>query len=102
MAEREGWSRYRSSLLRSQTRLVGISRVRIRRLGRSASIFSCIPLGDVMAEREGFEPSKGYYPLPVFKTGAFNRSATSPTRRILSGLNPLGKSFRTFINKNLA
>jgi hypothetical protein len=33
-----------------------------------------------LAEREGFEPSKGYQPLPVFKTGAFNRSATSPKR----------------------
>ena len=31
-----------------------------------------------MAEREGFEPSIGSYPMPVFKTGAFNRSATSP------------------------
>jgi hypothetical protein len=31
-----------------------------------------------MAEREGFEPSKGYKPLLVFKTSAFNRSATSP------------------------
>ena len=31
-----------------------------------------------MAERVGFEPTKGYQPLPVFKTGAFNRSATSP------------------------
>ena len=33
---------------------------------------------EVMAEREGFEPSMGYKPMPVFKTGAFNRSATSP------------------------
>ena len=31
-----------------------------------------------LAEREGFEPSKGYKPLLVFKTSAFNRSATSP------------------------
>ena len=31
-----------------------------------------------MAEREGFEPSKGYKPLLVFKTSAFNRSATPP------------------------
>jgi hypothetical protein len=31
-----------------------------------------------LAEREGFEPSKGYSPLLVFKTSAFNRSATSP------------------------
>jgi hypothetical protein len=26
----------------------------------------------------GFEPTKGYYPLLVFKTSAFSRSATSP------------------------
>ena len=31
-----------------------------------------------MAEGEGFEPSIGGYPMPVFKTGAFNRSATPP------------------------
>ena len=31
-----------------------------------------------MAEEVGFEPTKGYKPLPVFKTGAFNRSATLP------------------------
>ena len=37
-----------------------------------------------MAEREGFEPSKGYKPLLVFKTSAFNRSATSP----VSGFAP--------------
>lgn len=34
-----------------------------------------------MAERVGFEPTKGYKPLPVFKTGAFSRSATSPDLR---------------------
>ena len=31
-----------------------------------------------MAEAERFELSKGYKPLPVFKTGAFNRSAKLP------------------------
>ena len=31
-----------------------------------------------MAERQGFEPWKGYSPLLVFKTSAFNRSAISP------------------------
>ncbi len=30
-----------------------------------------------LAERVGFEPTKGYKPLLVFKTSAFNRSATS-------------------------
>ena len=34
-----------------------------------------------MAERVGFEPTKGYKPLLVFKTSAFNRSATSPDLR---------------------
>jgi hypothetical protein len=31
-----------------------------------------------VAERKGFEPLKGYKPLLVFKTSAFNRSAISP------------------------
>lgn len=31
-----------------------------------------------MAEGERFELSIGYKPTPVFKTGAFNRSATPP------------------------
>ena len=31
-----------------------------------------------MAEAQGFEPWIGYKPMPVFKTGAFNRSATLP------------------------
>ncbi len=31
-----------------------------------------------LAERVGFEPTKGYKPLLVFKTSAFDRSATSP------------------------
>ena len=30
------------------------------------------------SERQGFEPWKGF-PLTVFKTAAFDRSATSPT-----------------------
>ena len=34
----------------------------------------------VLAEGEGFEPSKPYG-LPVFKTGAFNHSATPPGGR---------------------
>ena len=33
----------------------------------------------VLAEGQGFEPWIGYKPMPVFKTGAFNRSATPPT-----------------------
>ena len=33
---------------------------------------------EYLAERVGFEPTMGYKPMPVFKTGAFNRSATSP------------------------
>ena len=31
----------------------------------------------LLAERVGFEPTRAFT-LPVFKTGAFNRSATSP------------------------
>ena len=33
---------------------------------------------DFLAERVGFEPTIGYKPMLVFKTSAFNRSATSP------------------------
>ena len=42
-----------------------------------------------MAEEEGFEPSKALT-LPVFKTGAFNRSATPPLgmRIILATCQP--------------
>ncbi len=37
-----------------------------------------------MAERQGFEPWEGYKPSTVFKTVAFDHSATSPSRmRIL-------------------
>ena len=36
-----------------------------------------------MAEAERFELSVGYEPTPVFKTGAFNRSAKLPMRRII-------------------
>ena len=35
-----------------------------------------------MAEAERFEFSVGYKPTPVFKTGAFNRSAKLPYRKI--------------------
>lgn len=32
-----------------------------------------------MAEEVGFEPTVGYQPTPVFKTGALSRSATPPS-----------------------
>ena len=38
-----------------------------------------------MAERQGFEPWEGY-PSTVFKTAAFDHSATSPVRRKDTGL----------------
>ena len=38
----------------------------------------------MMAEAERFELSVGYKPTPVFKTGAFNRSAKLPMRRIIA------------------
>ena len=34
-----------------------------------------------MAEGVGFEPTIRYSRIPVFETGAFNRSATPPVRR---------------------
>jgi hypothetical protein len=39
-----------------------------------------------LAERVGFEPTKGYKPLLVFKTSAFNRSATSPASQLRAGI----------------
>ena len=42
-----------------------------------------------LAEREGFEPPEGYKPSTVFKTAAFDRSATSPYKLSLkSQLQP--------------
>jgi hypothetical protein len=38
----------------------------------------------MLAEEVGFEPTNGC-PLPVFKTGAFNRSATLPETDLLTG-----------------
>ena len=38
-------------------------------------------LVDRMAEGVGFEPTIRYSRIPVFETGAFNRSATPPVRR---------------------
>ena len=43
-----------------------------------------------MAERGGFEPPRGYNPLLVFKTSAFNRSATSPFARAFSAFDSTG------------
>ncbi len=37
--------------------------------------------GPEVAEREGFEPSVDRWPTPVFKTGPFDRSGTSPLNR---------------------
>jgi hypothetical protein len=37
-----------------------------------------------MADSQGFEPWIGYKPMPVFKTGAFNRSANCPLCKILA------------------
>ena len=40
-----------------------------------------------MAEGVGFEPTNGF-PLPVFKTGALNHSATPPEKIHLPSLVP--------------
>ncbi len=44
--------------------------------------------GNVVAEREGFEPSRGLSPLLAFQASAFNRSTTSP-RRTMPVAKPL-------------
>lgn len=51
----------------------------VRLTGRDSGILDRlgIEIKYIMAEREGFEPSKGC-PFPTFEAGAFNRSATSP------------------------
>jgi hypothetical protein len=46
------------------------------------------PLPSFLAEREGFEPSRGLSPLLAFQASAFNRSTTSPARvlAVLAGV----------------
>ncbi len=50
----------------------------------------------MMAEGVGFEPTRAFA-LPVFKTGAFNRSATLPRlkKRLCDGILCRGR--RTFM-----
>jgi hypothetical protein len=57
-----------------------------------------------MAEREGFEPSRSFWPLPVFETSALDHYATSPWLLPLdtfdSILNPIKKQkilYTTFV-----
>ena len=49
----------------------------VRRLAPHRTAFESHHL---LAEGVGFEPTIGF-PMPVFKTGAFNRSATPPGMR---------------------
>ena len=46
--------------------------------------FSRMPAGeqDSVAEGVGFEPTREQNPLPVFKTGALNHSATLPSSMV--------------------
>jgi hypothetical protein len=67
----------------SLTRKPGLRPFATLWIGRSRILQSLIYMPrrqDCLAERVGFEPTVGYKPTPVFKTGAFNRSATSPGR----------------------
>jgi hypothetical protein len=63
--------------------------IRSRRICRTQAGSSTPPLRQIqkrplagpfsyLAERGGFEPPRGYKPLPDFESGTFNRSATSP------------------------
>ena len=47
---------------------------------RLAQLLAMLSADSNLAERVGFEPTKGYKPLLVFKTSAFDHSATSPVR----------------------
>lgn len=51
-----------------------------------------------MAEAERFELSVGYEPTPVFKTGAFNRSAKLPWVRIIAKFLNNASLFCNFLN----
>ena len=48
----------------------------------------------VFTEREGFEPSVVVSTTPVFKTGAFNHSATSP---LYFAINLLFLYYHTYV-----
>jgi hypothetical protein len=48
----------------------------------------------VLAEGVGFEPTRERNPLPVFKTGALNHSATLPEQRSLSNPTDCVKGLR--------
>ena len=52
-----------------------------------------------MADRQGFEPWIGYSPMPVFKTGAFNRSAICPQDNMIRDLNHVQNNHRKAIRK---
>jgi hypothetical protein len=49
-----------------------------------------------MAERVGFEPTRAFT-LPVFKTGAVNRLATSPHNNIRRLERNLGRAYQASI-----
>ena len=55
--------------------MAGIERKADIRLAQLLAMQSAV---SNLAERVGFEPTKGYKPLLVFKTSAFDHSATSP------------------------
>ena len=67
----EGGIRTLAALFTRPTPLAGES---LRPLG-----YFCKYMGKYMAERVGFEPTDAFT-SPVFKTGAFNHSATSPKK----------------------
>jgi hypothetical protein len=52
----------------------------------------------LLAEREGFEPSIGYSPMPDFESGTFNRSATSPKFCYLPGMPDLASAVPAALN----
>jgi hypothetical protein len=67
----------------------GLDWTSMNRIGHLSHIISYIQIfngcGWTAPERSvadgvGFEPTRSYSPLPVFKTGAFNHSATHPLR----------------------
>ena len=77
------------TLARSARASHSAAQIRSRRICRTQAGSSTPPLRQLrkrplagpfsyLAERGGFEPPRGYKPLPDFESGTFNRSATSP------------------------
>ena len=68
------WRRLRDLNSRGPKRTLTVQQtVPFNHLGKSPCVWQLKILNKKMAQRVGFEPTKGYKPLPIFKTGAINQ-----------------------------